>query len=704
VSSYVPIFDPVNKETVYREPEPADISGIEQYVTNISNTEINNYINNPSPSGLVSQQTLTDTSGHLQGQIDTNSTAIGNLDDTYVTHTELEASGYATVTYVDDQISGIAGPSGGITEADLIATSGVLQDGIDANTTAISNLDDTYATDVELAAASGYLQSQISQNINDISGHINAADPHIQYLNSARGDSIYYRKSVIDNNIANVSGYFEEPRTDRQEPNGFINTTESVVTFDDAQRKLTVSPAVSQFSYYVGGTKYTKSSAQEVVISDTEGLHYIYFDENGIQETDSFDTDLITRDAFVTAIYWDKDNQKQIYFGDERHGINMPSAVHGYLHSTKGTVLQSGGGVSNLTIDGDGSSDSHAQLANDTTVIYDEDIRFSHIARLETDDLPIYYRDGVDASGIWRIDPSGSFPVVSAPAGRAYWNELNGGSWSLTEAPASGYIYAHIATLNDTTRPFATFMGQSVYTDLDTASKEIRDQVSSLIINGLPTQEFKFLATLLVQTDDSYTNTVKSRIVSLTDGNDYLDLRSTPFTRGGTSGTVVDHDELSNRTNDEAHPQYSLTDGSRAFTGTVSGISPTIDDHLTTKGYVDTEVAKLSFCLHGGLNNNQSADIDFNIITGVALSNPPWVIPVDCELRAVSAGARDTDTWTLRILKNDVQAYDLTNISQTAYANGLSVSFSAGDRVRLRFIYDTAAVRDIQAVAFFKEV
>jgi len=50
---------------------------------------------------------------------------------------------------------------------------------------------------------------------------------------------------------------------------------------------------------------------------------------------------------------------------------------------------------------------------------------------------------------------------------------------------------------------------------------------------------------------------------------------------------ITDHGDLSGLSDDD-HPQYTLADGTRSFTGTVSGIDPTEDEHLTTKFYVDT--------------------------------------------------------------------------------------------------------------------
>jgi microcystin-dependent protein len=54
----------------------------------------------------------------------------------------------------------------------------------------------------------------------------------------------------------------------------------------------------------------------------------------------------------------------------------------------------------------------------------------------------------------------------------------------------------------------------------------------------------------------------------------------------GGSG-VVDHTEITGTTTGDPHTQYSPVSGSRAFTGVVAGITPTIDAHLATKGYID---------------------------------------------------------------------------------------------------------------------
>jgi hypothetical protein len=57
----------------------------------------------------------------------------------------------------------------------------------------------------------------------------------------------------------------------------------------------------------------------------------------------------------------------------------------------------------------------------------------------------------------------------------------------------------------------------------------------------------------------------------------------------GTARGTTDHGSLSGRGDDD-HAQYSLVDGTRAFTGTVGGITPVVDADLVTKAYVDAAI------------------------------------------------------------------------------------------------------------------
>lgn len=59
------------------------------------------------------------------------------------------------------------------------------------------------------------------------------------------------------------------------------------------------------------------------------------------------------------------------------------------------------------------------------------------------------------------------------------------------------------------------------------------------------------------------------------------------FGRGsGIPSVITDHGALSGLGDDD-HTQYSLANGTRAFSGVVVGVTPTLSTHLATKGYVD---------------------------------------------------------------------------------------------------------------------
>ena len=69
-----------------------------------------------------------------------------------------------------------------------------------------------------------------------------------------------------------------------------------------------------------------------------------------------------------------------------------------------------------------------------------------------------------------------------------------------------------------------------------------------------------------------------------------------------TDQIITDHGDLTGLGDDD-HTQYILVDGSRGFTGTVSGIDPTQSYHLTTRWYVDGEINTLSGTVFTELEN-----------------------------------------------------------------------------------------------------
>lgn len=143
--------------------------------------------------------------------------------------------------------------------------------------------------------------------------------------------------------------------------------------------------------------------------------------------------------------------------------------------------------------------------------------------------------------------------------------------------------------------------------------------------------------------------------------------------------SALTHASLSGLGNDD-HTQYSLADGSRAFTGTVAGVDPSSGPDLATKSYVDAQIA-------GGIATGTLAMF--------ATDTPPsgWLI---CDGAAVSrAGYNDlflvigTDygsgdgstTFNLPDFRNVSPIGAGTQVSRAATAGALTDTVPAHDHI-----------------------
>jgi hypothetical protein len=178
-----------------------------------------------------------------------------------------------------------------------------------------------------------------------------------------------------------VAGYWKplEVKDATKEPTGFPNRTDSEISFDDNTRTFSVAPLFpsTHFDIFIKGRVFRFESAQEITVTDDEGIFFIYFDENGaLSYSTVFDISIITTKVFVSTIYWDVDNQAAILVGDERHGITMDGATHEYLHNTNGAVVTGGGNIGFTPyVEFGSTAQFDGQVAGMTTdVIIDADI------------------------------------------------------------------------------------------------------------------------------------------------------------------------------------------------------------------------------------------------------------------------------------------------------------------------------------------
>ena len=110
-------------------------------------------------------------------------------------------------------------------------------------------------------------------------------------------------------------------------------------------------PAAGQanFTYWINGVRYEKTSLQSVTAASINGYNYFYFDE-GTLTTSSVrnDVSLITF-ANVASLYGSPSNGRITYITDERHGISIDGDTLAYTISADPLQVISGFGLTSTS-------------------------------------------------------------------------------------------------------------------------------------------------------------------------------------------------------------------------------------------------------------------------------------------------------------------------------------------------------------------
>jgi hypothetical protein len=308
---------------------------------------------------------------------------------------------------------------------------------------------------------------------------------------------------------------------DMNDPTGFVNRVDSVMSFNETNRTFTISPYLAQYSVYIEGTKLVINSTQSLQIPNTSGGYFFYINSAGIlQYSTTYIPTLFQTNAICSYIYWDAIDSKAVSFGEERHGITMDGATHAYLHSTRGTQLVSGANIV-FTV-GDGNLDSHAEISLGGMRISDEDITIDIIDSAAPTNpfeqilspvaqIPVWYREG----DIWKKKEADNFPMIVG-TNRAKFNEKVGVNWQLTEAPSNNKtLVTYIFATTNIKDPVVAILGQDQYQNI--AEAKLLASWDSIDFGELPSPEMKILYILYYDTSSTFSNLAKSRILEVAD-------------------------------------------------------------------------------------------------------------------------------------------------------------------------------------------
>jgi len=245
----------------------------------------------------------------------------------------------------------------------------------------------------------------------------------------------YSSEATIANAVSDHPDVVENvaARQETKEPMGFVDRTESTMSWTDGTKTFNIAPVGGSFIVWVKGTRYIKSAPESVVGDGTdftiaEGLWYFYYDANGVLKASQTIWDFEAT-AQIAVIYWDATNSKAIIYSEERHGMVMPWATHKWQHLTEGTRYQSGLLPGDIVADGDGNLNPSARCSVTGGWIVDEDLHTQIVDDTPQDIHPILKAPVLCLEGatpVWRASPVTDYPVKSFSGGLGFVRQEQG--------------------------------------------------------------------------------------------------------------------------------------------------------------------------------------------------------------------------------------------------------------------------------------
>lgn len=311
---------------------------------------------------------------------------------------------------------------------------------------------------------------------------------------------------------------------------GFQNRTDSVVTMNSGN--LQIAPASSSFSFWTGGTKYTKSTTESVAITNDNILSYVYYDTTGVLTASTTSWDILSNTVPVHMVYRYGSLYKRY---EERHSYIRNRTWHEWAHNTVGTRYRSGLG----------GTFTNSTFSIDSGSVSDEDITLS-IATATTCTL-MYRATGATYmafennistpyklnAGVLQYDNAGTLTNVSNNNFVPMW------------------IYATNAASDD--YPIHIVVGQAQYTTIANARNAPLPAIPSV-----PTREWKLIYRAI------YQRTTGGIVFS--EAADYREVSTGP----GSTYTPAVHNNTTQRDAASAHPATSID-----YSTTTSGLSAT---------------------------------------------------------------------------------------------------------------------------------
>jgi len=304
--------------------------------------------------------------------------------------------------------------------------------------------------------------------------------------------------------------------------------TDATIKFDNVTRTFSIFPVdplvsdfVPRFGFYSWSQRaiyHRRYELETIQLPNEEGLFAIYFAADAISRSqllhfvknpsEKETKDLYIKKVLVSFIYWDFDNQTALYFGNDRHGSEWNPQMHWTLHKTLRGQVDTGLTVTNLLINEDGSLDSHAQFTVNSGNFWHDDFLLDIPTAGGTGTIPVLYFSTANKPRFIQTTGFGIYKNTNRIT-------HNSNSTTLIETDSGKFSMYHLFAVNehfDNSKKVISVMGTSQYPSVALAYIAIRAELNS-IYQFMPQQGRCYLGTVILESNDDFTNSVKARIV-----------------------------------------------------------------------------------------------------------------------------------------------------------------------------------------------
>lgn len=288
---------------------------------------------------------------------------------------------------------------------------------------------------------------------------------------------------------------------------GFEDLTKSSIAFTDGTLQFDLNlSGVDPIVIWIKGVRYSYSSTQSVVISNTVANHYIYFDATGTLVSNTVFNLQSGLKNFVLVAIVNWNGSASTLVADRRHLLTMDGDARYNKRNTQPIEVKAGDfEPTGNVFTGSGSSNILIGAGN---LYIEELVRVVTSKDVSLSQIPMLYLSGTNVSNI----VTGSSAMLNNGFTLVY-NLNTLGTWSqepIFSTPS--YFNIWIAVTTDPTKPVVMIQPQNIYSNLTEAAAELPEN----IVTFWPSTEYRLIHRLTFVTS-SFLSFTARKFVNLFD-------------------------------------------------------------------------------------------------------------------------------------------------------------------------------------------